>query len=52
MTRKSIANNLNSAENELLFDVWRSLVHSTIERLSMTLRQTANGKNETFADCF
>ena len=22
-----------------------------IERLSMTLRQTANGKNETFADC-
>ena len=23
-----------------------------LERLSMTLRQTANGKNETFADCF
>ena len=23
-----------------------------IERLSMTLRETANGKNETFADCF
>ena len=22
-----------------------------IERLSMALRQTANGKNETFADC-
>ena len=26
-------------------------LHLTLERLSMTLRQTANGKNETFAVC-
>ena len=30
--------------------VARTISH--VERLSMTLRQTANGKNETFADCF
>ena len=29
-----------------------SATASIIERLSMTLRQTANGKNETFVDCF
>ena len=41
--------------SECCFSRWPQPIRrleEAIERLSMTLRQTANGKNETFAVCF